>query len=91
MIATILAYLADVWIVGTYLITTRRPGRLIWMHWANGVGAFPVAYVEAVGRVWPAFIITTAFGLAGWAGVVQHYRYQPLKEMVQDGQGPQST
>lgn len=65
----VLAYLADAWILGTYLYAATR-GRQRPFHWANAIGCLPILAVEVVASAWPAFVLTLAFGFIGCVGVV---------------------
>lgn len=66
---TLVAYLADAWVLATYLLTARgRPAR--WFHWANAVGAGPIAYTEVVTGAFAALVLTVTFGLIGAYGVL---------------------
>lgn len=65
-----LGYLADVAVVGAYW-AVQRGRRLAWLNWTNALGAFPVAATEVYGRAWPALVVTCAFGVVGWAGVLR--------------------
>ena len=67
---TALAYAADVAILGTYFSSIRNPRTVRRFHWANAVGMFPLIGVEAVTGAWPAVVLTAAFGVIGWVGVV---------------------
>lgn len=68
LLVNVLAYIADVWILATYYLTTRgRPVR--WFHLANAIGCLPIIAVETWVGAWPALVLTAAFGLIGFMGL----------------------
>lgn len=71
MFLTILAYLADAAILGTYALIALAPegkyGR--WFDLANGLGAPPLIVIEVAAHAWPVLPITVTFGVLGWLGV----------------------
>lgn len=66
---SVLAWVADIWIVGTYLLVAKHPARLRWFNRANSYGCIPVLAVEAGAHVWQAFALTLFFGIGGWWGL----------------------
>jgi hypothetical protein len=73
IIVEALAYVADVWVIGTYVaMVAGRSVRAF--HWANAVGAIPIAVTEVAVGAWQALVLTMAFGIAGAIGVWQTRR-----------------
>ena len=71
---TILAYVASASILFCYWLVTKDHKHVHKLNWANGVGAIPLIIVEGMGHAWPAMIVTGAFGILGFAGVLTHHR-----------------
>jgi hypothetical protein len=65
---SILAYVADAGILGSYAWCSRWPQRLRWFHAANAVGFLPLVAVETAQRAWPVLPLTLTFGVAGAYG-----------------------
>lgn len=74
MIVSALAYIADAVILGSYAVAVAKSNRIGWFHWANGVGAIPIAVTEVAVHAWPALILTAAFGVIGWIGALSPRR-----------------
>lgn len=67
MILSVLAYIADAAILGTYAWLSRKgPSRPF--HIANALGAIPLLAVEVTAHAWPVLPVTASFGLVGWYG-----------------------
>lgn len=71
MILTLLAYLADVAILGTYAALasgryTARP-----FHYANALGGAPLVLIEVTTGAWPVLPLTLTFTVLGWWGVLK--------------------
>lgn len=70
---TVLGYIATVWILTTYAVLVRcsnpRP-----FHWANAVGCVPLIVGEIAVGAGPPLVLTTAFGVVGWVGVLRGQR-----------------
>ena len=69
----LVGYLADAWIVGTYLLV-QRGHPLSWMNYANAIGCIPIIAVELLTHAYPPLVITAAFGIAGLYGIVRSWR-----------------
>lgn len=67
---TIVATAASVWIVVTYALMVRG-GSARAFHAANAYGAIPVVASEIAVGAWAALVLTTAFGIVGWAGLLK--------------------
>lgn len=72
-----IVYIADVFILGTYLLlaslnphaapwVARR--RTQWFHWANAAGGVPTLVFEAGVHAWPVMPLTGVFCIAGFIG-----------------------
>lgn len=70
MIITILAYLADAAILGTYALMVQGHSQR-WFHWANALGGPPLLAVEIVTKAWPVLPITAVFSTLAWVGIAR--------------------
>ena len=68
---SLLAYLADAIILLTYALTATGRWRSVTFHLANALGCFPIIAIEVVAGAWPALVLTAAFGIIGWVGVLK--------------------
>lgn len=66
---TVLAYIADAWVLGTYALMSYRRDKARWFHLANGVGCIPVMATEVAVGAWPPLVLTASFGALGWFGL----------------------
>lgn len=68
---TVLAYIADAWILGTYALMSWRGRFTRWFHLANAIGCAPIIAIEVAVGAWPALVLTASFGALGWFGLRQ--------------------
>jgi hypothetical protein len=67
---TALGYLADAWILGTYLVLART-GRARPFHAANALGCLPILAGEIATGAFVPMVLTVVFGVVGWLGVLK--------------------
>jgi hypothetical protein len=64
------AYGADVAILAAYAAVASGRYVMRLFHWANALGSIPIMLSEVIVGAWPAFVLTSAFGVIGWMGVI---------------------
>lgn len=73
-----LAYVADAAVLGAYF-ATKHGKPVLWMDWANFLGAIPIIVIEVNARLWQALILTAAFGLIGLYGIINERIHRGTK------------
>jgi hypothetical protein len=66
----LLAYACSATVLVTYFIMVRK-GVERPFHWANALGFPPVLATEIAVGAYPAMVLTVAFGILGWIGVLR--------------------
>lgn len=72
---TILGYIADAWILGTYALLART-GRERPFHWANAIGCAPIIVLEVQAGAYVPLVLTSVFGAIGWFGVLRNKEHK---------------
>lgn len=67
---SVISYVADVFILGTYLLIAVAGWPVWWFHLANAIGCVPLLVVEYRQRAYPVMPLTGAFGVIGWLGLL---------------------
>jgi hypothetical protein len=76
---TLLAYMADIAILGTYWLMVR--GKSVkWFHLANAIGCIPLIVTEVISGAYAVIVITAAFGIIGAIGFVNCLLTIPHRE-----------
>lgn len=68
LILTILAYLGDAFVLGTYIGMALGRLHSHYFHLANGLAAPALLLVEVLTGAWPVIPLTLTFGVMGWIG-----------------------
>lgn len=68
--ATVLSYVADAFILGTYLLIAVAGWSVWWFHLANALGCVPLLVIEYRQRAYPVMPLTASFGVIGWLGLL---------------------
>lgn len=68
-----LALVASAGVIVSYFYTTKT-GKVRPLHWANALGATPIALAAALAGAWASVPLTVLFGAAGAWGLVRTRR-----------------
>jgi hypothetical protein len=70
VILSLLVYVSDVFVLGTYgLLAIMHERAERWFHWANALGGAPTILFELHARAYPVMPLTVTFCVLGWVGV----------------------
>ena len=66
------AWAGTVMVLSTYALSALT-GNALPFHWANALGGIPLIAVQIRGRVFQPMVVTAAFTIIGWVGIISHY------------------